>query len=43
MANQHMKELKPMIQQVNEEFEKESKEGNKSRVVDCNKITIDAS
>ena len=37
-----MKELKPIIEQINQEFEKESKEGDKSKLVECNRITIEA-
>ena len=32
-ANRAMKELKPIVVQVNEEFEKESQEGDKSKLV----------
>ena len=37
-----MKDLKPLVEEVNAEFERESKEGDKSKLVECNRITIEA-
>ena len=37
-----MKELKRLIEQVNEEFKKESELGDQSKMVECNRITLEA-
>lgn len=34
-----MKDLKPLIEQINEEFKADSEKGDRSGIVDCNRIT----
>ena len=41
-ANRAMRDLKPIVEHVNEEFEKESLEGDKTKLVECNRITLEA-
>lgn len=38
-GNNLMKELKPMIDQINKDFKSESEQGDRSGIVDCNRIT----
>ena len=41
-ANKTMKELKPLIKEVNEDYEKDSQEGDKSNLVQCKSVTVEA-
>lgn len=38
-----MKELKPLIEQINSDFKAESEEGDRSGIVECNRITQETS
>lgn len=35
-----MKELKPLVEDINKDFKVESEQGDKSRLVECNRVTV---
>lgn len=41
-ATKTLQQLKPTIDQINNDYKKQAEEGDKSKLVDCNRVTREA-